>query len=235
MKRAHYFYQFFCQKSNTGYDGRWGTLSIPAQSTDILHEPFSILIPGYCSCCASSYPDDPEKPGLSCPDWLRPNDPALAHCACHCSWKPSSDRLPDSTMGRTFLWARYGFCKDPRLGNNSPPLEYFVSYTLGWSLPHPQVKLSIFHLHCLLAYSQLVTAAQVTFPLCFPSCDWLSLYLLQFSVNLRTVLVSFCTASLSFLLTVSFCFPSEMYDTLLFFCRHCDFFLFWLKLEICIY
>lgn len=21
MKRAHYFYQFFCQKSNTGYDG----------------------------------------------------------------------------------------------------------------------------------------------------------------------------------------------------------------------
>lgn len=189
----------------------------------IVHRHFtwaiSLFIPGYCSCCASSYPDDPEKPGLSCPDWLRPNDPALACCACHCSWKPSSDGLRDSTMGHTFLWARYGFCKDPRLSNNSPPLEYFVSYTLGWPLPTPRLSLVFF---VCVVFSHIVSG-------CCSGCISVSFPIMWLASSLSTLALwkpQDSVGELSFLLTVSFCFPPEMYNALLFLCRHCDFFCF---------
>lgn len=94
--------------------------------------------------CAFSYPDDLGKAGSSFPDWLRPTDPILACCACRCSWKPSSDRLWNSTMNPTFLLATYVFCKDRRLGNDYAPPEYFVSYTLGDNWPTSRLSLTFF-------------------------------------------------------------------------------------------
>lgn len=182
MRRSHNFYQFFCQKSNIEYGGMgWGHFCpsiIYRHFTCAIQPPHPWVLQLLRVYCAFSYPDGLGKAGLSCPDWLRPDDSALAGYARHCSWKPSSHRIRDSTVDCTFLWA-YGLCKDPRLGNESLPPECFVSYTLGWWLSTPRLSLIFFICIVFLhIFSELLHRGALPF---YFSIMWLAFSVSHFS------------------------------------------------------